>query len=47
MIRPSPGGGFEIVVPRERRNTNESALSVVDTQDGVLEIRIRLRVREL
>ena len=51
MSRPSMGGGCEIVTPRERqnrhRNINESALLVVDTQDGVLEIRIRLRVREL
>ena len=44
---PSFGRGCEIVVPRERRNFNESSLLVVDTQDGVLEIRTRLCVGDL
>jgi hypothetical protein len=47
MSRPSLDGGCEIVVPCERRNINGSTLLVVDMQDGALEIRIRLRVRDL
>jgi hypothetical protein len=42
MLGPSLGLGGERVAPNERRNSNSSALAVVDLQDGVDEIRTRI-----